>query len=166
MTALYASPSCASDHSTEAGYEKYLWCRLLCDFHTWTCGEMSSIIREATLALSLDHSRSNVQTNHAPPILCEDEWSPLQEVIVGRAEHSYFPSEPRDHMEAIMPTEHLDQFRPGIRSPHRLSRKPIKSSTISPPFSKAAASKSIVPASSTGARWVATRARCRATPCS
>lgn len=84
------------------------------------------MIEEASPEFLLDHSSSDVQTNHAPPILCEDEWSPLQEVIVGRAEHSYFPSEPRDYMEAIMPAEHLDRFKPGNPFPTQIVQEADK----------------------------------------
>lgn len=43
--------------------------------------------------------------------VCHNEWDSLREVIVGRAEHSYFPSEPRDHLEVIMPPEYMNEFR-------------------------------------------------------
>lgn len=46
-------------------------------------------------------------------ISADNEWSPLKAVIVGRAEHSAFPSEPRAVFEASMPAEHVDEFRPG-----------------------------------------------------
>lgn len=49
----------------------------------------------------------------APLISADNEWSPLKAVIVGRAEHSTFPSEPRAVFAASMPAEHVDQFRPG-----------------------------------------------------
>ncbi|OAA74898.1 amidinotransferase [Akanthomyces lecanii RCEF 1005] len=42
----------------------------------------------------------------------EDEWSPLKTVIVGRAEHSCFPSEPRHLMQAFVPRRFLGNFRP------------------------------------------------------
>lgn len=45
-------------------------------------------------------------------ISADNEWSPLKAVIVGRVEHSIFPAEPRHAMEAIMPEEHVDLFRP------------------------------------------------------
>ncbi|KAG6034700.1 hypothetical protein E4U41_006435 [Claviceps citrina] len=46
-------------------------------------------------------------------ISADNEWSPLKAVIVGRAEHSAFPSEPRAVLEACMPAEHVDEFRAG-----------------------------------------------------
>ncbi|ATY64238.1 amidinotransferase [Cordyceps militaris CM01] len=42
----------------------------------------------------------------------DDEWSPLKAVIVGRAEHSCYPSEPRHLTRAFVPPEFLDRFRP------------------------------------------------------
>ncbi|KAF7553666.1 hypothetical protein G7Z17_g3442 [Cylindrodendrum hubeiense] len=50
--------------------------------------------------------------NEMQLISADNEWSPLRAVIVGRAEHSIFPSEPRHAMEAIMPAEYVDQFKP------------------------------------------------------
>ncbi|RDA88289.1 hypothetical protein CP532_0303 [Ophiocordyceps camponoti-leonardi (nom. inval.)] len=44
-------------------------------------------------------------------ISAEDEWSPLAAVIVGRADHTAFPSEPSQVMEAIMPKRYLSEFR-------------------------------------------------------
>ncbi|KAG6008112.1 hypothetical protein E4U21_004994 [Claviceps maximensis] len=49
----------------------------------------------------------------APLISADNEWSPLKAVIVGRAEHSAFPSEPRAVFEASMPAEYVDEFRSG-----------------------------------------------------
>ncbi|KAG6230845.1 hypothetical protein E4U25_007113 [Claviceps purpurea] len=46
-------------------------------------------------------------------ISADNEWSPLKAVIVGRAEYSAFPSEPRAVFEACMPAEHVNEFRPG-----------------------------------------------------
>lgn len=87
---------------------------------------MDSIKNDVSLAFLSDHRRLDVKPTHTPTILCEDEWSPLQEVIVGRAEHSHFPSEPRDHLEAIMPTEHLDQFRAGNPFPLQIVQEADK----------------------------------------
>jgi glycine amidinotransferase len=42
----------------------------------------------------------------------DNEWSPLQEVVVGRAEYSNFPSEPVSVMSNLVPRYHLDEFRP------------------------------------------------------
>lgn len=50
--------------------------------------------------------------NHELLLSADDEWSPLEAVIVGRAEHSAFPSEPRHMIEATMPAVHIDNFRP------------------------------------------------------
>ncbi|KAM5443988.1 putative glycine amidinotransferase [Microsporum ferrugineum] len=48
---------------------------------------------------------------HTPLIFADDEWSPLKSVIVGRAEHSAFPSEPLQMIEATMPSEHVQHFK-------------------------------------------------------
>ncbi|RDA90224.1 hypothetical protein CP533_1069 [Ophiocordyceps camponoti-saundersi (nom. inval.)] len=45
-------------------------------------------------------------------ISAEDEWSPLAAVIVGRADHTAFPSEPSHVMKAVMPKTYLEEFRP------------------------------------------------------
>lgn len=87
---------------------------------------MDSIKNDASLTFLSDHRWLNGQPARTPPILCEDEWSPLQEVIVGRAEHSHFPSEPRDYLEAIMPTEHLDHFRAGNPFPTQIVQEADK----------------------------------------
>lgn len=50
-------------------------------------------------------------------VSAEDEWSPLQAVIVGRAEHSMFPSEPAHMMAATMPEEYLHMFKPSSPFP-------------------------------------------------
>ncbi|TQV95513.1 hypothetical protein V2A60_000703 [Cordyceps javanica] len=50
--------------------------------------------------------------SHGKLIDAEDEWSPLRAVIVGRAEHSCYPSEPRHLTRAFVPPEYLDRFRP------------------------------------------------------
>jgi glycine amidinotransferase len=71
-------------------------------------------------------SGPNMHTADVPEVLCEDEWSSLQEVIVGRAEHSQFPGEPHDHIGAIMPPEHIDQFRPGNPFPAEIVREADK----------------------------------------
>ncbi|KJZ74744.1 hypothetical protein HIM_05861 [Hirsutella minnesotensis 3608] len=47
-----------------------------------------------------------------PLISADNEWSPLKAVIVGRAEHSAFPSEPPHMIAATMPEQHAAQFRP------------------------------------------------------
>ncbi len=53
----------------------------------------------------------------------EDEWSPLKAVIVGRAEHSCFPSEPRHLTRAFVPPEYLDEFRPHNPFPAEIVEK-------------------------------------------
>ncbi len=45
-------------------------------------------------------------------ISADDEWSPLKSVIVGRAEDSAFPAEPRHLISAVMPEGHWDEFKP------------------------------------------------------
>ncbi|MCP3757014.1 amidinotransferase [Streptomyces sp. TBY4] len=42
-----------------------------------------------------------------------DEWSALREVVVGTAFGAMFPDEDRRMIEATMPVEHWDEFRPG-----------------------------------------------------
>ncbi|MEV6946760.1 amidinotransferase [Streptomyces sp. NPDC051172] len=42
-----------------------------------------------------------------------DEWSPLRESVVGIAYGAMFPAEDRGMVEATMPREHWDEFRPG-----------------------------------------------------
>ncbi|KAI4120884.1 MAG: hypothetical protein LQ347_007006, partial [Umbilicaria vellea] len=50
-------------------------------------------------------------TNSMPLISADNEWSPLKAVIVGRAEHSAFPSEPPHMMAATMVKQYLAEFR-------------------------------------------------------
>lgn len=50
-------------------------------------------------------------TNSMPLIWADDEWSPLKAIIVGRAEHSAFPSEPPHMMAATMVKQYLAEFR-------------------------------------------------------
>jgi glycine amidinotransferase len=47
-----------------------------------------------------------------PPVWADNEWSPLQSVIVGRAENSAFPSEPPHMIRATMPSKHMEKFQP------------------------------------------------------
>ncbi|XWW96077.1 hypothetical protein V2A60_004047 [Cordyceps javanica] len=49
--------------------------------------------------------------NSRPLIQADDEWSPLQAVIVGRAEKSAFPSEPFPMINATMPSRYAKEFR-------------------------------------------------------
>lgn len=58
-----------------------------------------------------------VQAESTPFVSADDEWSPLKAVIVGRAEHSAFPSEPAHMITATMPAEHRVHFRPQHRFP-------------------------------------------------
>lgn len=67
-----------------------------------------------------------MNANGLSEVLCENEWSPLKEVIVGRAEYSHFPSEPRKHIQSIMPAAHLDQFRPGNAFPQEIIKQADK----------------------------------------
>jgi len=53
-----------------------------------------------------------MSTIRPPFVSAEDEWSPLQSVIVGRAEDSAFPSEPEHMMAATMPSKYLAYFKP------------------------------------------------------
>ncbi|WP_282697114.1 hypothetical protein [Streptomyces sp. CC208A] len=46
-----------------------------------------------------------------------DEWSGLREVVVGTAYGAMFPAESRRMVEATMPAEHWDAFRPGHAFP-------------------------------------------------
>lgn len=57
------------------------------------------------------------------PIFCEDEFSRLEEVIVGRAEFSHFPSERMSVMASIVPRYHLDEFRPNNPFPAHIVQK-------------------------------------------
>ena len=73
--------------------------------------------------------RSRVLSSTAPPVLpatinatmplvsADNEWSPLRSVIVGRAGSSCFPSEPTRMIEATMPSEHWQHFRPDRANP-------------------------------------------------
>ncbi|RYP90233.1 hypothetical protein DL770_003654 [Monosporascus sp. CRB-9-2] len=56
-------------------------------------------------------------------VWADDEWSPLQAVIVGRAEGSAFPSEPTHMMEATMPSEHIANFHPLTPFPAKILTK-------------------------------------------
>ncbi|KAJ5875772.1 lysine amidinotransferase [Penicillium soppii] len=47
-----------------------------------------------------------------PSVQADDEWSPLQSVIVGRAGNACFPSAPAAMIEATMPSEHVHRFKP------------------------------------------------------
>ncbi|EER27397.1 Amidinotransferase family protein [Coccidioides posadasii C735 delta SOWgp] len=56
-------------------------------------------------------------------VSADDEWSPLESVIVGRAEHSAFPSEPAHMIEATMPDEHQQSFKPSNPFPPEILQK-------------------------------------------
>ncbi|KAJ6781898.1 hypothetical protein PWT90_09259 [Aphanocladium album] len=62
------------------------------------------------MRISID-AMSTVKSQE-PRVNAEDEWSPLRSVIVGRAEHSCFPSVPRHLVKAFLPPEFADEFRP------------------------------------------------------
>ncbi|OAA74308.1 lysine amidinotransferase [Akanthomyces lecanii RCEF 1005] len=51
-------------------------------------------------------------SNNMPLVSADNEWSPLKAAIVGRAEHSAFPSEPPHMIAATMPEEHAHNFKP------------------------------------------------------
>ena len=53
----------------------------------------------------------------------EDEWSQLQAVIVGRADHSCFPNEPRHMIEATMPEQFHAEFKAGNPFPSDIVQK-------------------------------------------
>lgn len=55
-------------------------------------------------------------------VSADDEWSPLQSVIVGRAAHSNFPSEPRAMIQHTMPSEYINEFRPSNPFPEYISQ--------------------------------------------
>ena len=46
-----------------------------------------------------------------PLVSADNEWSPLQSVIVGRADNSCFPSEPAHMIRDTMPDEHQAEFK-------------------------------------------------------
>jgi glycine amidinotransferase len=56
-------------------------------------------------------------------VSAENEWSPLKSVIVGRAEHSAFPSEPPRMITATMPDQHWQQFKPSNPFPADIVEK-------------------------------------------
>ncbi|KAK8132160.1 lysine amidinotransferase [Apiospora kogelbergensis] len=45
-------------------------------------------------------------------VKADNEWSPLRSVIVGRADHTCFPSEREKVIRAIYPKEHIAHFKP------------------------------------------------------
>ena len=62
-------------------------------------------------------------TNDASLISADDEWSPLKAIIVGRAEHSAFPSDPPHMMAATMVEQYIDEFRPNNPFPAEILEK-------------------------------------------
>ncbi|KAK8142280.1 hypothetical protein MY1884_007847 [Beauveria asiatica] len=56
--------------------------------------------------------RASRMTSTEVRVSADNEWTPLKSVIVGRAEHSCYPSEPRHLTKAYVPPEFLDRFRP------------------------------------------------------
>lgn len=61
--------------------------------------------------------------NELPKISSNDEYGPLKEVMIGRGEHSYFPSIPIAAAANIVPRYHLHQFRPHNPIPAEIIRK-------------------------------------------
>ena len=61
--------------------------------------------------------------SEACAVQAEDEWSPLQSVIVGRADHSCFPHEPRHMIKATMPEEHHRLFKAANPFPSAIVQK-------------------------------------------
>ncbi|KAJ6788742.1 hypothetical protein PWT90_07969 [Aphanocladium album] len=57
------------------------------------------------------------------PINADNEWSPLKAVIVGRAEHSCFPSEPKHLMRAYIPNRYLYKYTPHTPFPAEILQK-------------------------------------------
>ena len=55
-------------------------------------------------------------------VSADDEWSPLQSVIVGRAAQSNFPSEPLPMIANTMPSQYLEEFRPNNPFPEYISK--------------------------------------------
>ncbi|KAH8683997.1 hypothetical protein BGZ61DRAFT_495682 [Ilyonectria robusta] len=72
-----------------------------------------------------------------------NEGSPLQTIIVGRAEHSIFPAEPSHALEAIMPEEQVDLFRSNNPFSEDLLERLSESSKTLPLFWSSMASVSI-----------------------
>lgn len=64
--------------------------------------------------------------SYTPLISADDEWSPLKSVIVGRAEHSAFPSEPHHMMVATVDKNHLAEFRANNPFPPEILAKAQK----------------------------------------
>ena len=58
-----------------------------------------------------------------PLVSADNEWSTLRSVIVGRAENSCFPCEPRGMVEATMPERYHGQFKPKNRFPADILQK-------------------------------------------
>lgn len=59
------------------------------------------------------HDRSQALPDHntkEPAAFCDNEWTPLREVLVGRADHSCFPHIPLKAMANIIPRFYLDEF--------------------------------------------------------
>ncbi|KAJ4388412.1 hypothetical protein N0V85_007578 [Neurospora sp. IMI 360204] len=51
-------------------------------------------------------------TTTTPTISASTEYSPLHTLIIGRATHSLFPSEPAHMIRATMPSPYHSEFRP------------------------------------------------------
>lgn len=59
-------------------------------------------------------------STYTPLVSANNEWSPLQSVIVGRTENSCFPHEALHMITATMPDEHHDKFKPNHRFPSEI----------------------------------------------
>ncbi len=61
-----------------------------------------------------------MSSSFTPLISADTEWSPLRSVILGRAGNSCFPHAPPHMINATMPEEHFEKFRPNHRFPAEL----------------------------------------------
>lgn len=68
-------------------------------------------------------STSAMTVSLLPSVHADNEWSPLQSVIVGRAGIACFPSAPAKMIEATMPSEHVSKFKPKTMFPPDLIAK-------------------------------------------
>ncbi|KAK3950710.1 amidinotransferase [Pseudoneurospora amorphoporcata] len=60
---------------------------------------------------------------NSPTISASNEWSPLHTLLIGRASHSLFPSEPPHMIRATMPSPHHHLFYPHHRFPASIVAK-------------------------------------------
>jgi glycine amidinotransferase len=80
------------------------------------------LINPSTVSLN-PVKNDNSDHNSLPCISSYDEFSPLKEVMIGRGEHSYFPSIPPAAAANIVPRYHLAQFRPHNPIPADIVKK-------------------------------------------